>query len=40
MSWNWALGGKRKLEPLAATRVTVTEGTEFVGVEGAELKFR
>lgn len=38
MSWNWALSGKRKLEPSAA--MGVTEGSECVGVEGAELNFR
>lgn len=34
----WALGGRRKLEPLAA--MGAIEGSEFVGVEGAELNFR
>lgn len=34
----WASGGRRKSNPLAA--VGVTEGSEFVGVEGAEFNFR
>lgn len=38
MSWHWALGGKRKSEPLAT--MGVMEGSECVGVEGAELNFR
>lgn len=40
MFWNWVLGGKRKLELLVVIRVIVTEGIEFVGVEGAEFNFR
>lgn len=34
----WALGGGRKLKPLAT--MGVTKGSEFVGVEGAEFNFR
>lgn len=35
---SWALGGRRKLKPLAA--MGVIKGSEFVGVEGAEFNFR
>lgn len=34
----WALGGRRKLKPLAA--MGVMKGSEFVGAEGAEFNFR